>query len=255
VLTFLDGDVGVGSTGYRSPSIETAADLLGIMDTYGIGKALVYDRHAYESGIVDRFDGISDFCAGQDRLLPVIPAVPPACGEQPPPDELVRTILDTGIAAVRVSPKTHNFDLTPLSMGTLFDELEQHRVPVLVNTMPAQGGGPWNHEPDWRGIVDTALAFPELPMIVVYTGMLQGRRLLPILERCHNVAVDLTCHSFQFMEFVVSRFGSRRLVVASHLPWEDPGLYTTWVTYSDISPEAKEDIAHNNLHRLIEAAG
>jgi predicted TIM-barrel fold metal-dependent hydrolase len=88
---------------------------------------------------------------------------------------------------------------------------------------------------------------------VVYTGMLQGRRLFPLLEQCPNVLADLTCASFLYVDEVTARFGSHRLVFASHYPTEDPGLYTTWVNYAKIPEEARRNVAGDNLRRLLEA--
>ena len=65
--------------------------------------------------------------------------------------------------------------------------------------------------------------------------------------------VDLNCSSFQFIEFVVEKLGSERLVFASHHPSEDPGLYTTYLSYSDVPEEVRRDIAGENIRRLLEA--
>ena len=83
--------------------------------------------------------------------------------------------------------------------------------------------------------------------------MLQGRHLCPLLEECPNVLADLTCTAFQFVEDVTERFGSERLVLATHFPAEDPALYTTWIHYAGISDEARNNIAGNNIRRLLEA--
>ena len=112
---------------------------------------------------------------------------------------------------------------------------------------------PWLHAPNWRNVREVAGAFPQLPIVVVYTGMLQGRRLLPLLERCPNVLADLTCAAFQFIEYVVERLGAGRLVLASHFPAEDPALYTTWVNYADLADADRQAIASGNLAALVEA--
>ena len=252
MLEFFDCDVGVGGTGFAYPATETPSALLGVMDRYRIRDALVYDRGAHESGLFDRFDFILDFCRQSPRLHPAIPIVPPATGEQPPPGELVGIILEKGVKAVRACPNAHHFDFDVFSMGPLLAELEKHRIPVIHSSMHVQDH-PWQHAPAWRNMREVALAFPALPVVVVYTGMLQGRRLLPLLGRCPNVLADLTCSAFQFVEFVVERLGSGKLVLASHYPAEDPGLYTAWLNYSDISDQARHEIAAGNLLRLLEA--
>ena len=136
-------------------------------------------------------------------------------------------------------------------MGKVLEELEKHRIPVIHASMNVEDH-PWLHAPDWRNLREVALAFPKLPIVVVYTGMLQGRRLLPLLEGCPNVLADLTCSTNQFIEFVTERFGRRRLVMASHFPREDPGLYTAMINYCALDEEAKREVAFDNAERLVE---
>ena len=266
-LRFFDCEIGVGGTGFEYPSPRTSAELLAMMDRYGIENALVYDRHAHEAGVFDRFDAILDFCKGappgkrdappgkQDappgRLYPTIPIVPPSTGEQPPPAELVGFCLDHGIKAVRACPAAHNYIFDPFSMGKLLAELQKHRIPVIHTAMQVQDH-PWMHTPPWQNIRAVAEAFPRLPIIVLYTGMLQGRNLFPLLEQCPNVLADLTCVSFHFVEDVVERFGSGKLVFASHFPTEDPGLYAPMVAYAGIPVEARKAIAGDNIRRILE---
>jgi predicted TIM-barrel fold metal-dependent hydrolase len=251
-LSFFDCDVGVGHTAFSYPSTTAPSRLLGMMDLYGIQDALVYDRGAHESGRFDRFDFVLGFCGGSPRLHPSVPIVPPATGEQPPPDELVGLLVERGVKAVRACPNAHGFSFDVFSMGALLEVLQAHRIPVIHSSMRVQDH-PWKHAPAWENVREVALAFPQLPIIVAYTGMLQGRKLLPVLETCPNVLADLTCSAFQFVEYVVERFGSRRLVLASHFPAEDPGLYTALLSYSGVSAEARRDVAGGNVRRLLEA--
>jgi hypothetical protein len=108
VGTLFDCEMGVGSSGLGFPSTPTALDLLSVMDRYAIAEALVYDRHAHESGMLDRFDAVVSFCAASPRLHPTVPVVPPATGEQPPPEQLVDQCLDLGVKALRACPVAHN---------------------------------------------------------------------------------------------------------------------------------------------------
>ena len=253
MLKFFDCEMGVGGTAFGYPAIRTPSELLAIMDHYNIDGALVYDRGAHESGVFDRFDFIVEFCRSSPRLHPAIPIVPPATAEQPPPDELIAFCLENGIRAVRACPSAHRFSFDSFSMGPLLAELQKHRMPVVHTSMHLQDH-PWEHQPVWDNIRDAATAFPELPIVVLYTGMLQGRRLFPLLAQCPNVLADLTCVSFQYVEDVVERFGSNRLVFASHFPTEDPGLYTPGVIYAGIPPDAREAVARGNITRLLEGA-
>ena len=251
-VSFFDCDIGVGQSGLGLPVTATSVETLSLMDRYDIADALVHDRGQHETGDFRSHDFILEFCRDQPRLHPVIPIVPPATGEQLPPLQLVDLCLENGVRAVRVSPVAHRFAFDRYFLGPLFAELEKHRIPVLCNTMALQDH-PWEHAPAWRDIRDAAVEFPGLPIIVIYTGMLQGRSLFPVLAQCPNVIVDLNCSSFQFVEAVVEKFGSGRVIFASHFPSEDPGLYTTCLNYSDIPEEARGAVAGDNVRRLLEA--
>ena len=251
MLHFFDCEMAIGASAFGHPVPQEPGELLAVMDRYAITDALVYDRGNYEMGIFDRHEFLLEFCAASPRLHPTLSIVPPATGEQAAPEELVAFCLDTGINAVRAWPAAHSFPFDRYAMGRLLAELEKHRLPVIVSAMNTQDH-PWLHTPPWRDIREAALAFPDLPIIVNYTGMLQGRSLFPLLENCPNVLADLTCTSFQFVEEVAARFGSGRLIFASHFPLEDPGYYTCWVNYCGLDEEAKRDIAGENMRRLLE---
>lgn len=251
MLTFFDGDIGIGRSGVGLPVLATPADALAMMDRYGIAKALVYDRGAVESGVLNGFDFIIDFCAGSERLYPTISITPPATREMPPPDELIDNILTNGIKGVRVWPRYHAFDFLPYSFGPLLALLEAHRVPVFYHSNDVQDH-PWLHRVAWEHIRETAHAFPHLPIIVNWIGMLDNRRVFPVLETCPNVRTDLNGMTFQYIEFVVEHFGSDRLVLCSHHPILDPGAFAAWIAYSGVSPADRAAIAHRNLAQLVE---
>lgn len=251
MLQFFDCDVGFGASGFTYPAVTAVPDLLAMMDRYGVSDAFVYDRHAHEAGVFDRFDDILAVGRASPHLHPTIAVLPPACGEQPPPAELVRFILANGIGAVRACPKAHNFIFDVVSMGPLLELLEAHRIPVLFTSQGMQDHE-WLHEPPWRDLRDVAKTFPALPIVMTYGGMLQGRRVLPLLAACPNLMTDMSCMSFHYIEYVVAQFGAERLVVASHFPTEDPGLYTTGVSYAGLPPAVRQQLAGGNARRLLE---
>jgi predicted TIM-barrel fold metal-dependent hydrolase len=253
MLNGVDCDFGVGLNGLGLPVTPEPSDALAVLDRYDLAQALVYDRGAFEAGDFNAQDRLLDYCARSNgRLLPTLHVVPPATNEQPAPAELIQTCLASGIRALRVSPIYHRFICDSHSMGDLLELMAMHRMPLLHSSMQVQDH-PWEHTPPWRDIRDMALAFPRLPIVVLYTGMLQGRNLFPLLEQCDNVVADLTCFSFRFIEEVAAEFGGNRLVLASHFPHEDPGPYAAWVNYAGVSEDHRLNIAGGTMRRLLEA--
>lgn len=249
VETLFDVDFGVGESGQRYPATPTADAALGVMDRYGIGRALVYDRGAMEAGHVADWTRLLGFCAaGPGRLFPTVSVLPPATGEQPPPEELVGMLIDVGIRAVRAWPEQHAFDFDAFSFAPLLEALAPRRIPVLVHMSEQHA---WTRREGWRGVREAALAFPCLPIVLIGSGMRDGRRLFPLLDGCPNVLADLTCVTFQFVEFVVRRWGAGRLVYASHYPRLDPGLTAPMVLYAGIGIEERAAIGEGNLSACI----
>jgi predicted TIM-barrel fold metal-dependent hydrolase len=251
-LEFFDCSIGIfGSAGVPAVFSEAAA-LFDTLSPYRISKALVFDRGAVEGGDLSSFNNILRFCAGYPAFLPMVPVVPPACGEQEKPEDLIGMILESTVGAVGVWPAFHHFDLALRSFNELFGRMETHRIPLVYHTM-GHGDHPWLHQPDWRGIREIASEYPALPIIVTPTGMLQGRNLLPLLAECGNIRVDLSCETFGFIEYVTRNLGASRLICASRLPFDDPGLMTSHLLYADISEEEKSLIAYSNINNLVGA--
>ena len=248
--SFFDADIGVGESGRRLACFETAERMGPWMDRYRITRALVYDRGAVESGQFRDFSRILDFGRGQpDRLFPTIPIAPPASGESPEPEDLVAQIRAEGICGVRVWPELHALDFDSFHFDRILAPLEAHRVPVLVHLSE---GHPWGYRSGWKNLAETARAFPELPLIILWSGVRNGRQMLPLLDGCPNVRFDLTCVTGQFLEFFGERWGAGRLVIASHYPQWDPGIGQAWVNFSGLSRADQARVAEGNLSDLVE---
>ena len=252
-ISLFDCNAGVGKTGLGYPAAESPDEFLAVMDHYGIHESLVYDLTDLEIARLDDPSAILAFCATSPRLHPSAIVVPPETGELPPPERWVEELLSAGIRAVRAYPKWYRFDFLPYCMGSLCEVLEAHRMPVFV-TYYAYGDHPWEHTPEWDHIHRTAIAYPELPIIVLYTGMLQNRRILPLMARCPNVRFDTICSTCRFPEFVTERFGADRLVIGTRYPIYEPGLHVSWLRYADLDSRARALIAGDNVRDMLEAA-
>jgi len=251
-ISLFDCNAGVGKTGLKHPAAESPGEFLAVMDHYGIDDALVYDLTDLESGRFDDPSHILTFCEESPRLHPSAIVVPPETNEQPRPDVWVDELIASGIGAVRAFPPWHHFDFLPYCMGSLLEVLQAHRMPIFV-TYYEQGAHPWAHTPEWDHIHRTAVEFPELSIIVLYTGMLQNRRIFPLMERCPNVRFDTICATFRFVEFVAERFGPERLVIGTRYPTYEPGLHVSWPRYAQIDDRARALIAGDNVRNMLEA--
>lgn len=250
-IQFFDADIAVlGSS--RSPAcFNTPTAMLPWMDHYRIARALVYDRGAVACGQFRDFSAVLEFCrAAPDRLVPTVPLPPPATGETPPPEEWVANLLAAGIKGVRVWPELHACDFDPFNFGRFLGPLQDHRVPVLVHLSESH---PWAYRTGWKNLAETAQAFPDLPLVILWSGMRNGRQVFPLLDGCPRVCFDLTCVTGGFIEAVTERWGAHRLVTASHYPLWDPGIFQAWVNYSGLNAADRARVAAGNVARLVEA--
>jgi len=252
-VSLFDCYLGVGESGLQGKrSLSDPAELLGLLDHFGIEEALVYDMQEVETARFGDAEFLLRLCAASPRLHPSVAMAPPGTGELPPPDEWVAGLVARGVKAVRAWPEWHRFDLLPYCVGPLLEVLEARRVPLLASYFsPAPSASPWGHVPNWDHIHRTAEAFPALPLVLTHTGMLENRRLLPLLHRCPNVHCDITGTAGGFIEQVCRELGPERLFFTCEFPHYDPGLLVPWVKYADVDERAARLIAGDNLRRLL----
>ncbi len=255
-IEFFDCFMGIGASGhFDRRGITDPSEALALMDRLGIAEALVYDQQEVEIGRFGDDAFILDFCRRSPRLHPSVSIAPPGTGELPSPREWVRSLLERGIRAVRAWPEWHRFDFLPYCLGTLLKELEAHRVPLFVSYYSIEPGNfPWGHKPNLDHIQRTASAFPDLPIILNHTGMLENRRLLPLLHSCPNVRCDITGAAGGFIELVSGGLGPERLLFTAEFPIFDPALLIPWVRYADIPEAQARFIAGDNLRQLLDSA-
>ena len=218
------------------------AGLLAELDAAGIGGALVHHGTARDY----------DPAAGNDlllaertspRLVPCATLLPPATAELPPPDVALPALLAAGVRAVRLYPRSHNFSLAAWCSGPLLDVLERRRVPLSVDLA----------ETDWEGIHRLCEGYPGLPVIVTRVNYRQERFLYPLWERHENLHVEISFfQGHRGLEEAVERFGSRRLLFGTGLPFFDAGGPVVTVARCEVDEAARRDIAGENLRRLLQ---
>ena len=250
-VSLFDCNAGVGRTGSGYSAAESPDEFLAVMDHYGIHEALVYHLTDLEGGRLDDPSEILGFCEHSDRLHPSAIIVPPETDEQPPPGVWVDKLISLGIKAVRAYPRWYHFDFLPYCMGSLLEVLQERHMPIFV-TYYEYSAHPWGHTPEWNHICRTAVEFPDLPIVVLYTGMLQNRRIFPLMSRCPNVRFDTICAAFRFLEYTTERFGPERLVLGTRYPVYEPGLHVSWPRYADLDDQARALIAGDNIRNMLE---
>lgn len=244
-LRFFDGNAMVGWRAARHPeSIWRPGDFARDYAYYGIGAALVHHASAVEYhqdyGNHRLIEEIADF----PGLIAQWVVLPHHTHEMAPPDRLIPEMLEAGVRAVRICPKTHGWPLSDQVAGPLLRALEDHRIPLFVDV--AELG------------IDAAAGlcgrFPQLPVVLCGIAWGTDRQIEPALESAPNLHIET--HAFQghrAYERFVRLFGAERLIFGTGLPDCSPGAAMMMSLYEDISDEAREMIAGGSLLRLLKA--
>jgi predicted TIM-barrel fold metal-dependent hydrolase len=154
---------------------------------------------------------------------------------------------ESRIAALRIFPSSHRFLANAVSMGDLFSQMSERRVPLLVSLRRGM---------DWRDIYALLAEFPQLTCVICDHGCWgMDRMFRPLLERYANVYVDTAQYLLDGgIEALVGDYGPGRLLFGSGFPESYMGGMMMALKHARISDAAKEAIAGGNLGRIVEEA-
>jgi uncharacterized protein len=224
----------------------TAADMLRVMDSYGIGRAVVWHIAQLEHSPSDGNPMLADLVHGQDRLTGCWTVLPPQTRELPPPEELFAAMSLAGVRALRLFPDQHRYMPDRVTLGPLLDPVAERRIPVLVSlTHPGMS---------WAGVYRLLADFPELTCVLCDTGVWgQDRYFRPLMERYPQVYVETSLLSLGdgVVEALVRDYGSSRLVFGSGFPDREPEAAILQLLHAEILESDRAAIASGNLTRLF----
>jgi hypothetical protein len=252
-MKFFDANAMIGE--HFSPREGTflqAGDLIREMDFFGISEALVYHGMARDYN--------SEF--GNRKLLECIRDEPRlhACWvvDAPPFNpsitsrQLMKEALKAKVEAVRLIWGGPLPNITVLDMdvlGNLFETLEAHRMPVIVeNDSATEIGG--SQLVDLKNVCK---AFFKLPIILFSPKLGRDYSLIySLLDRLRNFHLEIgSIHANGVMEEICRRFGTHHLIYGTNFPWFGGGQTRISLAYADLPGKDKEAIASGNLVRLI----
>jgi predicted TIM-barrel fold metal-dependent hydrolase len=213
-----------------------------LMDRFGIEAAVVGHTAAWRHDPATGNALVLEEVAGEPRLRPAWVGLPDSCAELPPPAQFVAAARRHGVAAVRLYPADHGFDLAGPDCAGLLDALAEAGLPVLVDAEQAPAAE----------VEAIAVGRPGLPVILCQTGYRALRRLTGVLARNPNVHLDLSyLGSHLGLEWLVDRFGPGRLLFGTGLPVRDPADAVTRLLWSELVDADVAAIGAGNLRRLI----
>ncbi len=188
------------------------------------------------------------------RLHGVWSVMPHHTGEMPEPGDLVQEMLDNGVHAAKMYPRTHHYFFNEDACGELLSELERREILLLL-----EGGGMYSpdiFDPFNQVLLtelDAALTWhPNLHVLLQASRWDAGRYLNTLLTKHSNLYLEFSNHQANHaLEVYAGWVGAHRLLFGTGALDKSPGAAKAFVDYCTLSDEEKQLIAGGNLARLL----
>ncbi len=246
-MEIIDAFCGIGPWQKRDKLLPyMPADILEIMDHYGIASAIVRSNMAANS--VWPLDGneiVSEAARTSERFIPAFVLAPHHHDNEGTPLDYAEKMRAAGARAAwlwsQSGRQSHNF--CRWLVGDLLSMCTEKQIPLFLHTSTAL--------PDT--IHEVCRNFPQLRLVIAGLGYNDNNWLYPLL-RCHPV-LRVCCGNAYIPplgpERFVKHFGAGRLIFGSGLPHFSPGGLIGYIMYSAISEKDKEKIMAGNIKSLM----
>lgn len=238
----IDADAMLGRHPRRDVGSGTVGDLLARLDLLGIAAAVVGHSMSWLHDPATGNALVSELTVDQPRLHSCWVMLPAHTGETGPPGEFVAAALERRVAAVRLYPADHGYELAGRDAAPMLDALAEAGLPVLLDADQA----------GWAEVESVATARPALRLVVGQAGYRTLRAMAGVLSRTRNVHIGLSnLSSHCGLEWLVNEFGADRVVFGTGMPARDPAEAVTRLLWSELDDEAVATIGGRNLRALM----
>jgi predicted TIM-barrel fold metal-dependent hydrolase len=142
--------------------------------------------------------------------------------------------------------------IKPFLLGKLFEKLQQHRAPLLIEGAPLyrqEGMARYGLE----DIDAICSEFPDVPIILLRTHRSLETQLVLMMRKHRNIYYSHTLTTlYGQLEQSVEKMGVDRVLYGSQIPYADPSLPIGMLNYADLTPDQKSRIAGGNLQTLLD---
>lgn len=249
-LSLFDSCVTLGR--FSGGGISTAAELLELMDRYGIAEALVHEYHArYLYPLENGNHRLMDMIKGQTRLHPVWVLEPPRQPGIKAAEKLVDDMLSAGVRTARLRLALKG--VLPWVWKDLCSVLEAHRIPCFFDFGSIESTLGELSDNEANALFTIAQSHPDLPIILshVMGGLGVHPAVMYLLHRVPNMHIDIT-GILEYWRVAASEVGPDRVLFATGAPFTDPGVLVSNVQYElELTDKEKRMICGDNLRRLI----
>jgi predicted TIM-barrel fold metal-dependent hydrolase len=252
---YIDSFATVGRRGRKDAETEYRTEaLLEEMEWCGIHGAFI--AHAVAREYDPMFGNrmlLHELKKGGDRLHGVWTVMPHHTREAPPPDAMVKEMVDHGISVAKMYPRVHRYPFNLDYCGELLGSLERNGILLMV-----EGGHLYN--PDILEASNQVLlseldavltTFPGLNVLLQASRWDATRHLTWLMKKHANLHLELSNHQGnRAIELFAEWFGPDRILFGTGALDRSPGAAKAFVDYCTLGEEAKGMIASGNLMRL-----
>jgi predicted TIM-barrel fold metal-dependent hydrolase len=229
----------------------SANELIHEMDELGIDQAIVCPMKPRTYQLAEGNDAVAEAAAKYPGRLVGFGRVDPWLGDDAV-SELIRALDDGGLRGLYLNPWEETFQIALHLVDPLLQVLQQRRLPVIVAS-----GYPWLSEGLQVG--ELASRFPDVPVVATngcqfnISGLGTFDADLAMAGNA-NVAIQTTgVYREDFLEGVVKRYGSERVMYASGFPFMDPRLEILRVSWAHFDEAEQASILAGNAQRLLDS--
>lgn len=248
----------IGNYAFRPWPANDTASTLEELDRAGIGQAVVgsIDAITYVSPHPANELLMDDIKAtdAEGRLIPYTVLSP----VYPGVEQDMRESREIGFRGLKLYPNYHGYQvddppalrLLEMAAGwgwpsivSIRIEDERHHHPLMkVCSVPL------------NSVIWTARQLPDATIIVSGANSAETPQLLELSDELPNLHVELSYVKgpVAAVAKLVERFGSKRMLLGTHLPFVYPGCGIAKIAEADITQQAKQDILEDNARRILE---
>lgn len=238
-MEIVDACLGVGPWFRRDRLLPwQPADLVELMDHFGIAKALAHSNFTAGGGNAWRGnEQVAAATQAHPRLMPAFSITPFPHADSPRVSDFLDAMRNAGSRAVRFFPQ----QALPLRAvyGEILDACAAYRLPVLLDRDLVN--------PGW--VEDVLRDWPQLRLLLTACGYMEDAWLFPLLKRHENLRI-CTGHFYIPADAplrFLAEFPAERLVFGSGLPFFSPGGLIAHLMYAPIPDAQRAAIFGGNL--------
>jgi predicted TIM-barrel fold metal-dependent hydrolase len=249
----IDANIYLGNWALRRVAGGSAAEVIQMMDSFGIGRAFVSSmngvmyRNVQEANI-ELLDGIG---RETERLVPFAVISPAYPGWA---DDIVDCFEEFGFRGVKIHPGYHGYRLSDEQVQPFFSQLEEMGIPVSYSARMEEGIEHWAlrglENPTGNELDKLLSDFPGLRLLI--TDLIGFDDIFGQLVPRPNLWLDIShLRRADELETMIGRFGARRLVYGSSYPFRCINSPLNVMEYARISDDDRQAIMGLNAEKYF----